>query len=51
MRYRRKPTEVTADRLKDHVEQFYDQMDGAERDEFSHVIFVLERIAEGDTDE
>lgn len=46
-RYKRKPTEMTADRLKDHTERYYDLMDGRERDDFSHVIQVLEEIADG----
>lgn len=46
-RDRRHPLEVTADRLGDHMEKHYDQMTGTERDEFSHVRFVLQEIAEG----
>lgn len=44
----RHPAHVTADRLKDHVEKWSDKMDDAERDEFSHVIFVLEQIGDGE---
>jgi hypothetical protein len=46
-RYKRHPCEVTADRLKEHYERHYDLLDGRERDDISHVIFVLEEIAVG----
>jgi hypothetical protein len=45
---RRHPAEVTADRLLGHVEQWFDKFTPAERDELSHVRFVLQQIAEGD---
>jgi hypothetical protein len=50
-RTKRHPCEVTSDRLGDHYERYYDQMDGPERDELSHVRDVLERIAESVPDE
>jgi len=44
--YRRHPAEVTADRLGDHYEKWWDRMSGAERDALSLTRFVLQRIAE-----
>jgi hypothetical protein len=41
------PAHVTADRLKSHVEKWHAKMDGQERDDFSHVIQVLEEIGRG----
>ena len=46
-RYRRHPADVTADRMADAYERYYDKMDGRERDDLSHIIFVLQEIAEG----
>lgn len=46
-RYRRHPAEVTADRLSDAYERYYDLMDGAEREALSHVAHALREIAEG----
>lgn len=46
-RFKRHPAEVTADRLKDDVERWFDKFDGADRDDISHVIFLLEEIAAG----
>lgn len=43
----RHPCEVTSDRLADHLERYHEKMSGAERDEISHVRFLLEEIAEG----
>jgi len=34
---RRHPAQVTADRLGNHVETYYDFMDGADRDDISRV--------------
>ena len=44
---RRHPLEVTSDRLFEAVNKYGVLMSGAERDELSHVRFVLEEIAEG----
>lgn len=46
-RYKRHPCEVTSDRLAEHLEQYFDNLSGGERDEISHVRFLLEEIAEG----
>lgn len=45
-RYRH-PAAVTADRLGDHYDKYYDLMNGSELDELSHIKFVLEEIAGG----
>jgi hypothetical protein len=44
---RRHPAEVTADRLLRHYEEYYEMMSGSERDELSHIRFVLQEIADG----
>lgn len=44
-RQRRHTAEVTADRLAQHIEAYYDLLDGAERDAFSKVIWILDEIA------
>lgn len=46
-RYRRHAAEVTADRLKEHYERWFDRLDGSEQHDISHVIQILEEIAEG----
>lgn len=46
MSERRHPLEVTADRLGDHIERYSDHFDGSDRDEISHVIYMLRTIAE-----
>lgn len=43
---RRHPAEVTADRLGDHLEKWFDTTDGALRDEISHVRHWLQERAE-----
>jgi len=45
---KRHPCEITADRLAKHIEDYHDKLDGAERDEFSLVKFILDEIADGD---
>ena len=45
---RRHPAEITADRLSKHIEEYHDKLDGAERDEFSRVKFILDEIADGE---
>lgn len=45
-RMQRWPTDVTADRLADHYEKLYDQMDGIECDHLSDVIRVLRDFGE-----
>lgn len=40
--------EVTGDRLRELVEKHHDQLSGAERDEVSHVIQILEELNDGD---
>lgn len=47
-RHPRHPAEVTSDRLGDHLTRWHDRMTPGERDEFSRVRDVLERIAEED---
>lgn len=44
---KRHPMEVTADRLAGHLEDAHARLSGAQRDKFSAVIFMLERLAEG----
>lgn len=44
-RYRRHPAEVTADRLRDALDKWPDQFDGAARDAIGLLIFTLEQIA------
>lgn len=46
-KYRRHPADVTADRLIQHTIDYYERLDGRDRDDFSHVIFLLREIAEG----
>lgn len=41
---RRHPLEVTADRLRDAVEQYAMRMSGAARDDIGRVIFALETL-------
>ena len=43
---RRHPAEVTAERLLDHLERWFDSTDGELRDEISHVRHWLLTIAE-----
>jgi hypothetical protein len=45
--YRRHPAHLTADRLKDHYERYHDKLDGAEKDDMSRTIQVLEEIGDG----
>lgn len=45
--YKRHPAEVTADRLLEHYEQYYDKLTGAERDAVGTVRHILQEIAEG----
>jgi hypothetical protein len=45
-RYRRRPAEVTSDRLLDHYERWHARLSGAELDAISQVRNALERIAE-----
>ena len=45
---RRHPCEVTADRLGDHYERYYDRMTGSEREQLSQVKYTLEQLARGD---
>lgn len=40
--------EITADRLAKHIEEYHDRLDGAERDDFSRVKFILDEIADGE---
>jgi hypothetical protein len=49
--YRRHPLEVTVDRLRDHYERYWELLTGPERDQLSHVIYVLEEIADGNREE
>lgn len=44
-RSKRHPADVTADRLGAHLERYYDRLHGAERDEISHVIYILRELA------
>jgi len=44
---RRHPTEVTADRLGDHYEQYFNQLSQQERDYIGVVRNALQEIAEG----
>jgi hypothetical protein len=39
---------VTSDRLADHLDRYYDETDGALRDEISRVRDWLERMAEAE---
>ena len=43
---RRHPCEVTADRLAEHYERYYDHMTGSDRDQLSQVRHMLQQIAE-----
>jgi hypothetical protein len=45
-RYRRHPAEVTADRLADHLDRWFDTTDGSLRDAISRVRAWLEERAE-----
>jgi hypothetical protein len=45
---RRHPAQVTADRLTDHYEQYFDQLDGLERDALGRIANALREIAEGE---
>ena len=47
-KYRRHPAEVTLIRLAEALEKWPDAFDGAARDEVSHIIDILDRIAEGE---
>jgi hypothetical protein len=47
-KYRRHPAEVTLIRLADALEKWPDAFDGTARDEVSHIIDILDRIAEGE---
>jgi hypothetical protein len=47
MRRRRHPAEVTLVRLAEALEKWPDSFDGATRDEVSHIIHILDQIAEG----
>jgi hypothetical protein len=44
---KRHPAEVTADRLGDAYERFYDKLNGSERDMLSQLRHAFEEIAEG----
>jgi hypothetical protein len=44
--HRRHPLEVTVDRLRDHYARYWAELTGAQRDELSHVAYLLEEIAE-----
>jgi hypothetical protein len=46
-RDRRHPADVTADRLIEHYQQWFDSLTGSERDYIGLVINVLRDIAEG----
>jgi hypothetical protein len=46
--HRRHPADVTADRLLEHVERWHEKFTPAERDELSHVRFLLQQIADGE---
>jgi hypothetical protein len=48
MRDRRHPAEVTADRLGEHYEKWYDRLSVGERDAIGKVRYALQRIAEED---
>jgi hypothetical protein len=43
----RHPLEVTVDRLGDHYERHYDQLEGAEREAITLIRFALQEIADG----
>ena len=45
---KRHPAEVTADRLGDAYDKWYDKFTGAERDYISAIRIVLEQIASGE---
>jgi hypothetical protein len=45
-RARRHPLEVTVDRLRDHYSAYHQHFTGRERDEISHVAYLLEGLAE-----
>lgn len=45
---RRHPAEVTADRLGDHYEAYFDKLTQRERDYIGVVRHALQQIAEGD---
>lgn len=44
---KRHPAEVTADRLREASERWYDKLDGAERDMIGQLAWALDQIAEG----
>lgn len=46
-RPRRHPAEITADRLGDHLDRWYDKTDGPMRDAIARVRAWLEDIADG----
>jgi hypothetical protein len=48
MRRRTHSADVTADRLADHYEKWYDKIQDNEKDYFSQVINVLREIAAGE---
>lgn len=45
--YRRHPAQVTADRIGNAFQTYYDKMDEVERDAMSLVINALDEIANG----
>lgn len=47
-RLRRHPAEVTADRLREHYEQWGHKLSGSERIALENAIQVLTEIAEGE---
>ena len=44
---RRHPAEVTADRLGDAVEKWFDKFSGEDRDAVGRIRYVLQEIADG----
>jgi hypothetical protein len=46
-RFRTHPADVTADRLMQQYEVYFDQLEPSERNAFSDVINALREIAEG----
>ncbi len=46
-RSRRHPAEVTLIRLAEALDKWPDAFGPGERDEVSHIIYILDRIAEG----
>lgn len=51
MTYRRHPADVTADRLVEDYERYFDLFDGRERDDIGNVINALRAIAGGERTE